>query len=519
MIQQPSRTAFLSTASSKPLIISTTIAALVYFVVITFIFPIGNKYLFALVIIGEIFHTWQALTYLYTVWDMDYRAKKDLSYTPTVDVFITVAGEPTDIVRETAIAARDMEYPNHKVYILNDGFVAKKENWQEIESMAKELGIGCFTRKIAGGAKAGNINNAVAHSTGMYIAVFDADHVPHANFLRKTIPYFTDKKLGFVQTPQYYKNAHLNRTTKGSWEQQELFFGPICRGKNRLNSATMCGTNMVISREALAEVGDMCTESIAEDFATGMFIHEKGWRSIYVPEVLAEGLAPEDFLSYNKQQFRWARGALDIIFRYNLLLRSGLTLPQKIQYLSSASFFLSGNIVLINILLPLIFLYTGLIPLQISTMFLAVVFIPYISLTLFNLSLTSNFQFTFSALSFAIGGFWIHIKALGAAITGQKSSFAITAKKALEGNFSTLVIPHALYIALIIGGLPFAIHREGISPSVINNFAWAIFSIGIFVPFMLAAVPNLNFRSLMTKISKFLKSEIAIALNVKKTIL
>jgi cellulose synthase/poly-beta-1,6-N-acetylglucosamine synthase-like glycosyltransferase len=67
----------------------------------------------------------------------------------------------------------------------------------------------------------------------------------------------------------------------------------------------------------------MSTESIAEDFVTGMFMHEKGYRSVYVPEVLAEGLACEDLLSYSKQQFRWARGALDIIFRYNPLLAAG----------------------------------------------------------------------------------------------------------------------------------------------------------------------------------------------------
>src|SRR3989344_1030836 len=99
----------------------------------------------------------------------------------------------------------------------------------------------------------------------------------------------------------------------------------------------MCGTNMVIRKAALREVGGMAEDNIAEDFVTSLFIHERGWKSAYVPEVLAEGLAPEDLFSYYKQQFRWARGSLEIVFRFNPLFRSGLTWSQRIEYLASAS--------------------------------------------------------------------------------------------------------------------------------------------------------------------------------------
>src|SRR3990167_6730300 len=133
----------------------------------------------------------------------------------------------------------------------------------------------------------------------------------------------------------------------------------------------MWGPNMVIRREALVAGGGMCTGAITEVFVTGMFMHEKGYVSVYRGEVLAEGLAPEDFLSYTRQQFRWARGCLDAIFRYNPIFRSGLTFAQRIQYLSSASFFLSGAIVLMHAMLPVIFLYTGAVPVVISGMLLA----------------------------------------------------------------------------------------------------------------------------------------------------
>ncbi|MBI5134249.1 MAG: glycosyltransferase [Candidatus Taylorbacteria bacterium] len=512
----PSKKEFLLSDPKRWLLIANFGMAVVYFYVIAFLFPHGNEALFWLLIAGEVFHTWQALTYVYTVWRLDHRARYDAGHAPEVDVFITVCGEPADIVRKTALAARDMDYPRHKVYLLNDGYVAKKDNWQEIEALAKELSIGCFTRRVPGGAKAGNINNALRETRAPLVVIFDADHMPHEDFLAKTAGYFADERLSFVQTPQFYRNAYANAVALSSWEQQELFFGPICRGKNRLNSATMCGTNMVIRRDALMEVGGMCEESIAEDFVTGLFLHQKGWRSLYVPEVLAEGLAPEDFLSYTKQQFRWARGALDVLFRYNLLFRGGLTFAQKIQYLSSVTYFLSGTVVLMNILLPLLFLYFGIIPIQIDTMFLAAVFIPYIFLTAGVLASTSNRRFSFRALSFSLCSFWIHVKALWSAMTGQKVGFSVTSKTGVQGNFLGLVIPHILYIAVVAVGIPYAAIREGMTASVINNSAWALFNVGVLAPFVFAAAPEGFMRKHLSKLYEHIFSpERAAAIKLK----
>ena len=157
-----------------------------------------------------------------------------------------------------------------------------------------------------------------------------------------------------------YLSTLLYVTTFGAvagtaWEQQKLFFGPICRGLSRRGAAFMCGTNMVIRRKALDEVGGMCEDNIAEDFLTSFFMHQRGWQSVYVPIVLAEGLAPEDLGSFYKQQYRWARGSLEIVFKYNPFFRRGLTMSQRFEYLVASSYWLSGFIVLLNLLLPLTF--------------------------------------------------------------------------------------------------------------------------------------------------------------------
>ena len=480
---------FLQTESPKALLALNALFAFVYFGVLL-TFPIGNPFLFWALIVGEAFHVWQVVTFIYTVWDTSFSPRVDMSYAPAVDVFITVAGEPVALVEETLAAARVMRYPNFAIHILNDGFVAKKENWRDIEALAHRFGVHCITRTVAGGAKAGNINNALRLTGAPLVAIFDADHVPHVDFLLKTVPYFRELDVGFVQTPQFYKNYNENYLTRGSWEQQELFFGPICRGKNRLNSATMCGTNMLIRRDALTQVGGMCQESIAEDFITGLFMHAQGWQSVYVPEVLAEGLATEDLLSYSKQQFRWARGALDVIFRYNPLFMRGLSFAQRLQYLSSASFYLSGAVVFLDALLPLIFLYTGLVPVYIDSMRLAAIFLPYIFFTLYVIERTSNFTFTFSSLGFSMGAFNIHLKAIWSAATFQKSSFSITEKQKASGNFLPLVTWHMAYIGIALVGVPVALMREGFSASLVNNIAWAALNIVTFAPFIRAALPE-----------------------------
>jgi cellulose synthase (UDP-forming) len=481
--------AFLENRVSRPLVLLNCALTIFYFYALIFWFTPGNTVLYWLLVVGEVFHLWQLFTYLYTIWETEYEPDSELFFRPEVDIYVTVAGEPVDIVEETVKAVLDMEYPKFHVYILNDGFVAKKENWKDLEVLADKLGVHCITRTVPGGAKAGNINHAFRITRSPFVVIFDADHIPHSDFLKKTMKYFIDSRMGFVQSPQYYKNHELNEVTKGAWEQQVLFFGPICKGRNRLNAVTMCGTNMVIRREALEQVGGI-SDSIAEDFVTGMFIHDRGWKSYYVPEVLAEGLAPEDFLSYYKQQFRWARGSLDVLFRYNIFGKRGMSWHQKLQYLSSVSYFLSGFIVLMNASIPLIFFFTGLVPIQISTMTLAAIFIPYIFVTIYVLQASTNFSYSFRSLAFSMAGFNIHMSAFWAALTGRKNSFSVTSKRQLKGNFVRFVIPQMAYIGAVLVGVVYTIMRENFTPSVVTNIAWAILNVAIFSEFIQAALPQ-----------------------------
>src|SRR4051812_6482242 len=122
------QTSFLKTKNSKPYIIANIIMALAYFIILAVFFPVGNHVLFGLLIFGEVFHLWQLFTFLYTIWDMRESKPLKSDYYPEVDIYVTVAGEPADVIEETIRGILAMQYPTFHTYILNDGFVAGREN-------------------------------------------------------------------------------------------------------------------------------------------------------------------------------------------------------------------------------------------------------------------------------------------------------------------------------------------------------------------------------------------------------
>ncbi len=168
----------------------------------------------------------------------------------TVDVFITTYNEPEELVRATAIAALAIRYP-HETYILDDG--ARPS----VRALAEEIGVGYVTRSAdwtgkSRHAKAGNLNNALMETSGEFLLVLDADQVPSPEVLDRTLGYFTDPEVALVQTPQVFSNVAAGDPL-GS--RAPLFYGPIQQGKDGWNAAFFCGSNAVLRREALMQLG------------------------------------------------------------------------------------------------------------------------------------------------------------------------------------------------------------------------------------------------------------------------
>jgi cellulose synthase (UDP-forming) len=168
----------------------------------------------------------------------------------TVDVFITTYDEPIELVMITARHARDIRYP-HETWVLDDG--ARPE----LAAAAAELGVGYIKRSADWAnrplhAKAGNLNNALMSTTGEVLLILDADQVPRPEILDKTLGYFDDDRVALVQTPQLFGNVPAHDPL-GS--QAPLFYGPIQQGKDGWNAAFFCGSNALLRREALMQLG------------------------------------------------------------------------------------------------------------------------------------------------------------------------------------------------------------------------------------------------------------------------
>jgi cellulose synthase (UDP-forming) len=446
---------------------------------------VGHPVLYVLLLVAELFNAAQALGYWWTcARERPYRRGTWDGAPPPVDVFIPVYDEPVAVVEPTVRAATQMTGAHVHVHVLDDG------DSDEMAAMAERAGAGYIRRAHHHGAKAGNINHALLRTTAPFVVVLDCDHVPDRQFLEATLPCFTDADVAFAQTPQYYANWDRGEIPAAAWAQQALFFGPIARGKDGHDAMFCCGTNVVFRRAALEDVGGFPIESVTEDFELSILLHERGWRSRYVPEVLARGLGPEDMASYVSQQQRWSRGCLAAL---PTVLRSTLPQRQKLQYLLSASFFLSGWTVLIYMSFPVVRLLTGAQPLAATTadQFLGH-FAPYFGLSLLAVTVLGGGAYTFKAFALQAASFWIHVQSTVLTVLGRRGGFVVTPKEGVAGPQPRAVAPTIVAVVVLSAVAAYGLWRDR-DPATLNNVAFA----GLHVVVLLAGIlPALRRRPL-----------------------
>ncbi|HEU4889879.1 MAG TPA: glycosyltransferase [Thermoanaerobaculia bacterium] len=269
-----------------------------------------------------------------------------------VAIFTTSSpGEPYDMFARTLAAAREITYP-HTTYLLDD------TRDPRMRALAEEMGAVHLELLDIPGAKAGKINAALQQTSEELILVLDPDHVPFPQFLDRVLGYFDDEEVGFVQVAQAYGNARESFVARAAAEQTYAFYGPILQGMHGTGTAVAIGANCTFRRTALDSIGGHGL-GLAEDLVTSIRLHAKGWKSVYVPEVLSRGLVPADLDSYLKQQLKWSRGVYEVLFREYPRAFRALTAYQKISYFMIGSYYLVGVTSLIFLAVPLIYLFTG----------------------------------------------------------------------------------------------------------------------------------------------------------------
>lgn len=308
-------------------------------------------------LILEIFAIGQTIGFGLLFWrHAPHRPAPAIDHYPTVDVYIATYNEPVDIVETSAVAATQLDYPRDKfrVYICDDG------DRPEMRAVAERWGIGYLRRDSHDGAKAGNLNNALAHTSGEFVVTMDADMILKPQFLKHTIGHMNDPKVAFVQSPQAFYNADVfqhNLFAENIMRNDQDFFMRFIEPQRDLhNAAIYVGSGAIFRRSALADIGGFVTDVITEDMATGLMLQNAGWQSVYVNEVLATGRAAETYSELLKQRARWARGNVQVAQRYGFKRLRNLNRRQRWLMFDSVSYWFFGVMRLAFFFLPLLVL-------------------------------------------------------------------------------------------------------------------------------------------------------------------
>lgn len=434
----------------------------------------------------------------------------DPAFWPTVDVYIPSYNEDADLLETTLAAAVSIDYPKDKlrVYLLDDGgtdqklnqdnpdaAAAARERRATLMALCERLHVTYMTRPRNEHAKAGNINHAFTQTSGDLVLILDADHVPTVGILQATVGFFQqDSGLFLVQTPHFFVNPDPVEYNLGTFErmpsENEMFYYSIQPGLDRWNGSFFCGSAAILRRAALEEVGGFAGETITEDCETALELHSRGWRSVYLPRPLIAGLQPETFDSFIVQRSRWTQGMIQLFLLKNPLFKRGLTMAQRLCYLSTMLYWFFWFWRPIFLLSPLCYALFGMEIYRINLPDFACFVIPHV----FAAAFLSQFLHgrmrwpLFSELYEYLQSFHVSRAALATLIRPRNPVFKVTAKgqSVDEDGFSPLATPFIVVTFLLGLGLAmcawryaiFPEHRAAIVPVTVWNLLSFILALG-----------------------------------------
>lgn len=341
-----------------------------------------------------------------------------------VDVFLPICGENTDIILNTWDNVKSIIWNNDllNIYVLDD----KKDDYWELK--AKEYGFKYITRSNNHMKKAGNLLNAFNQTEGDFILVLDADFAPSPDILEELIPYMYKNDIGIVQSPQYFElNKKMTFIERGAAQIQEFFYRFVQVSRDTFGAPVCVGSCALYKRSALEKIGGPRQKEYSEDAWTGFTLLKNGFRTKYIPINLSKGRCPDTLPAFFVQQYRWARGALDLTTS-NELWTSTLKFKQKLVFAMGFLFF---SFTALSI--PLFILPTPLL-LNLNPEYLmiehSVLFLPSLIFTVVFYLLWSHYKvFDVSFLSMKFVSYFAYLFALIDFIRGSAMAWVPTGGK------------------------------------------------------------------------------------------
>jgi cellulose synthase (UDP-forming) len=254
------------------------------------------------------------------------------------------AQESLDVIREQLEALVRVRYP-HDSWVLDEG------GDPAVRALAASLGVKYFSRAgverynqpvppFKAKTKAGNVNAWLdAHGDQYdFFVQFDIDHRPRPEYLDRTLGYFRDRKVAWVQAPSVYGNLD-NWVARGAAEQELVLQGPLQRGFFGFTETPfIIGSHCTYRTSAVREIGGF-QPTRAEDHLDTVMLAARGYRGVFVPEVIATGLGPDTFETYLRQQFAWAVSMMQVLGGYTPRLIGRFGPARAIQFLFAQTWY------------------------------------------------------------------------------------------------------------------------------------------------------------------------------------
>ncbi len=251
-------------------------------------------------------------------------------------------------------AACRLDYPRERlqIQVLDDSTdetrgIARAcvERWR-----AEGLDVDYVHREDRTGFKAGALEHGLGTATGEFVAVFDADFTPPPDYLRRCIDHFTDPKVAVVQA----RWGHLNRDHSLLTQAQAIFLDGHFLVEHSARSRSgrffnFNGTAGIWRRAAIADGGGWQHDTLTEDLDLSYRAQLRGWRFVYLPDVVTPAELPEDMNAFKAQQHRWAKGSIQTALKlWPAIRRAGL--PDELR--KEAFFHLTANLAWV-VMIPL----------------------------------------------------------------------------------------------------------------------------------------------------------------------
>ncbi|GAB4232225.1 MAG: glycosyltransferase [Stanieria sp.] len=400
------------------------------------------------------------------------------SYAPSVDILIPTYNEPDFILKRTIVGCQALDYPHKQIYLLDD------TRRSEIKQLAQQLGCHYITRPDNCHAKAGNLNHALAQTHSELVVVFDADFIPTTNFLKRTVGFFQNQKIGLVQTPQSFYNCDPIARNLGLEDvlnpEEEVFYRQVEPIKDGVGSVVCAGTSFIARRSALEEIGYFVTDSVSEDYFTGIRLAAKGYELVYLDEKLSAGLAAENISAHIDQRLRWARGTLQAFFiESNPLTIPGLNFWQRLGHLEGLLHWFTPIPRFFFLFVPIIYIFFGINPIKFSLRELVYIFLPYyiIQLSVFAWLNNRSRSAILADLYSLVQCFPVSITVVKIILRPFAKGFKVTPKGLASDRFYfnwTLALP--LVVLLIITGISFVL-------ALLNFSSQPTFNLGLWWSF------------------------------------